>query len=191
MATSKLQQQVSALLNIHLGQYTIRENYRPDWLDRLELDFYIKELQVGIEVQGRQHFEFLPKFHKDIAGFQAQQDRDLRKADLCTQLRISLYYIRYPSRLMDLLECLNRVSCVYQDSMPQHPSASHRTRATKGHKQFWRAYGKAAYAYKINDSTKLQNALARIEQIIERDQLYVLDRHLRQLLLWRFGSIVR
>jgi len=80
VSTSKLQRQVSALLSTHLGQYTIRENYRPEWLGGLELDFYIEELEVGIEVQGRQHFEYTPMFHASYGAFLEQKERDEQKA---------------------------------------------------------------------------------------------------------------
>jgi hypothetical protein len=104
MATSKLQRQVSMLLNTHLGQYTIRENHRPDWLDGLELDFYIEELQVGIEVQGIQHYEYTPWFHGNYEAFLAQKDRDERKSNLCQAQCVSLFYISSMSDKAYLLD---------------------------------------------------------------------------------------
>lgn len=54
MATSKLQKYTSSLLGKHFGEYTIRENHRPEWMmsrdgKRLELDFFIEELNFAIE----------------------------------------------------------------------------------------------------------------------------------------------
>jgi hypothetical protein len=68
MSTSKLQQEVGNLLDREFPQYRIRENYRPDWLlssniTKLELDFYIEELKIGVEVQGEQHYKFVEFFH--------------------------------------------------------------------------------------------------------------------------------
>jgi very-short-patch-repair endonuclease len=46
---------------------------------RLFFDFYIRELGVFIEVQGRQHTEFVKHFHGDKETFQAQKRRDNMK----------------------------------------------------------------------------------------------------------------
>lgn len=88
-----MQKQVSMLLSLRLGKYTIRENHRPPWLDGMELDFYIEELRIAIEVQGQQHFQFVPFFHKDYDDFNAQQERDKDKAMLCRKNGIQLFHI--------------------------------------------------------------------------------------------------
>lgn len=46
----------------------------------LFVDFVIHELKLAIEVQGRQHFEYVPHFHKNMQGFEASQRRDAAKA---------------------------------------------------------------------------------------------------------------
>ena len=49
------------------------------WSDkyiRLFFDFYIKELGVLIEVQGRQHLEFIKHFHGSRESFLQQKYRD-------------------------------------------------------------------------------------------------------------------
>lgn len=88
MTTSKLQEYTAKQLYNNLGHLTIRENYRADWLldsqlSRLELDFYIPDLCLAIEVQGDQHFAFIPFFHKNQEGFALRKQRDREKADLC------------------------------------------------------------------------------------------------------------
>lgn len=98
MATSKLQRYVSQQLSIHFGGYTIRENHRPEWLNTknggyLELDFFIEELDLAIEVQGVQHWTFVEHFHKDSAGYIAQIERDEAKKNLCNDNGISLIEI--------------------------------------------------------------------------------------------------
>ena len=106
MSTSNLQRQVSALLYAHLGQYIIRENRRPEWLEGLELDFYIEELRVGIEVQGQQHYEYTPHFHKSYGKYLEQKDRDERKAALCEYHRVDLRYITHQRDILPLIETL-------------------------------------------------------------------------------------
>jgi len=182
MATSKLQQQVSILLSTHLGQYTIRENHRPDWLDGLELDFYIEELQVGIEVQGIQHFEFSPMFHKDISDFHAQIERDRRKIELCTELDIGLYYIRYPSRLTELLDCLNRVSAVYQEQNAKSSKSIEYTLDSRNFPSYYKLYSKVGYAYKSQNLDRARILLAQLNFLVEHNRLVIPDQHFRKLL---------
>jgi len=78
-----------------MGQYTIRENIRPDWLitqdgTRLELDFYVEELNIAIEVQGTQHYIYTPHFHQNYSGFKNQLERDKVKRQICQQHNIEL-----------------------------------------------------------------------------------------------------
>lgn len=97
MSTSKLQRDVSRLLSIHLGGYNIRENIRPDWLmfegERIELDFYIADLSLAIEVQGEQHYHFVPVFHRSQDGFKRMLARDEQKKRTCDELGIKLYEV--------------------------------------------------------------------------------------------------
>lgn len=95
---SKLEDYLSDQLFTRFGQYSIRRNYYPDWLKesaaaRLQLDFYIDELRMAVEVQGEQHYRFIPHFHKDLAGFYALQKRDKDKAYLCEKNGVELYEV--------------------------------------------------------------------------------------------------
>jgi hypothetical protein len=108
MSTSKLQRRVSELLSIHLGQFTIRENIRPDWLlgpngERLELDFYIEELGIAIEVQGQQHYVYVPYFHGDYDGFRRRLILDRTKKEICEEFDIRLVEIENESSSLDLI----------------------------------------------------------------------------------------
>jgi len=97
MTTSKLQKRVSELLSIHFGNYTIRENNRPDWLvlegSRLELDFIIEELNCAIEVNGLQHYEYVPFFYSSPDDFAVRLKRDKFKSITCANKGIYLYTI--------------------------------------------------------------------------------------------------
>ena len=112
MSVSKLQYKIGNILYTHLGQFHIKENYRPEWLqtqqgNRLELDFYIKELRIAIEVQGRQHYEFVPFFHNDHDGFSDRLSKDRLKREICIQRGITLYEICSESDAIDLIESLD------------------------------------------------------------------------------------
>jgi hypothetical protein len=57
--------------------------------NRLFFDFFIKELSVFVEVQGRQHVEFVKHFHGTADTFRKQKVRDnlkvayVQENDLC------------------------------------------------------------------------------------------------------------
>lgn len=76
------------MLDRKFPQFKIRENYKPDWLISsdntwLELDFYIEEINIAIEVQGEQHFRFISFFHKTQDDFEKRKKHDKEKKDLC------------------------------------------------------------------------------------------------------------
>jgi hypothetical protein len=50
---------------------------------RLFFDFYIKDLGILLEVQGKQHDEFVKHFHTDREGFLAAKRRDNLKKEYC------------------------------------------------------------------------------------------------------------
>jgi len=83
--TSKLERYLSKELYTRFGQYSIKQNYRTQWLMGLELDFYIDELKVAAEVQGDQHYRFIEYFHKTQEGFENQKTRDIQKSILCKE----------------------------------------------------------------------------------------------------------
>jgi hypothetical protein len=105
MATSKLQIAVGNMLDKTFPGFSVRENYRPDWLRSsdltiLELDFYIDELNIAFEVQGIQHVQYVPFFHGDYDGFLKRKQFDQEKKDLCYGAGIRLIEI---FSLMDAL----------------------------------------------------------------------------------------
>lgn len=105
---SKLQYFVSQQLSIHFGQYNIKENHRPDWLNtgnggNLELDFFIKELNLAIEVQGEQHWNFVPFFHGDKDGYNRQIEYDKQKKRVCKSKAIRLIEIFSENEVLDLI----------------------------------------------------------------------------------------
>lgn len=90
---SKLEKYLSKELYTRFGQYSIRQNYRPDWMEGLELDFYIDELKIAAEVQGDQHYGFVEYFHRTIENFEAQKKRDSKKKFICASMGIRLFEI--------------------------------------------------------------------------------------------------
>lgn len=69
---------------------------RPAFLHGLELDGYCEELGVAFEYNGRQHYEFVPFFHRNgPEDLEAQQWRDYETEILCQEEGIALVTLRY------------------------------------------------------------------------------------------------
>ena len=79
---------------------TIRRHYRPDFLDKLELDIFIEEFQLGIEYQGIQHFKPI-KHWGGLEALKATKERDGRKKALCSETGIHLLYFTYEDNLSE------------------------------------------------------------------------------------------
>ena len=58
--------------------------------ERSRLDYYIKDFNVGIEFDGRQHFEYVQHFHSNKDGFKKQQILDEKKNEICALRDISV-----------------------------------------------------------------------------------------------------
>jgi len=53
------------------------------WGTTLYLDFYIPLYQLAIEVNGEQHYKYIPHFHGHPLGFARHQQRDKDKLTWC------------------------------------------------------------------------------------------------------------
>ena len=87
-------------LEIYFGKKFIR--VRPDFLSNtamggrnLELDCYNEELKLAVEYNGRQHYDFIPFFHKNKETFYNQKYRDELKRIYCRDHGIILIEIPY------------------------------------------------------------------------------------------------
>lgn len=78
---------------IYEGHEIIR-HYRPGILEHLELDIYIKDLEIGIEYQGIQHFKPV-KHWGGKEALEKTKARDKRKRELCKTNGIKLVYVYY------------------------------------------------------------------------------------------------
>ena len=127
MATSKLQRQVSNQLSVYFGGYNIRENIRPEWLthsngSRLELDFYLEDLDIAIEVQGQQHYVYTPYFHASYNDFKKQQQRDIAKRTLCQSYGITLIEIDSETKIIEMVRFIRQyIKETYGNSQSPSP----------------------------------------------------------------------
>jgi len=126
VATSKLQIAVGELLDSTFPWLSIRENHRPDWLlssslTRLELDYYIEELKIAFEIQGRQHNEYVEFFHRDYSGYEKRKKYDEEKKDLCYGAGIKLVEI------YTLMDAIIEIKSI-EENIPQNKIKSRRPR---------------------------------------------------------------
>lgn len=80
--------------------HTIHRHYRPDFLKGLELDIYIREMNIGIEYQGMQHYKPI----KHWGGKEALEElrkRDKKKKRFCETQKVKLVYFDYDEGLSD------------------------------------------------------------------------------------------
>lgn len=92
------------------------QNFRPEWLEGLELDRHYPELNVAFEFQGDQHSAFVPRFHRSLNDLYTQRARDRKKRGLCTRKKIFLVTIKssklaiglVASRIMHVVRCKTR-----------------------------------------------------------------------------------
>lgn len=88
-----MEENISLLLKENNIEYTRQKTFK--WLKRkkyLYLDFYLEKYNIGIEVQGEQHFTPIKKFGGE-SFLKEQQERDTIKKRLCDEHGIKLFYI--------------------------------------------------------------------------------------------------
>lgn len=75
----------------------------------LYLDFFIPVIKVGVEVHGKQHYEFIPFFHKNMTDYLLAMNRDDDKADWCELNNIKLIVLKYSDSNDDWRKTINGV----------------------------------------------------------------------------------
>lgn len=89
------------LKEVYGGSYRILEEVKlpgstlPHRRSVLYLDFFIPVIKVGVEVHGRQHYEFTPFFHKNLKDYLLAMNRDDDKSEWCELNNIELIILKY------------------------------------------------------------------------------------------------
>lgn len=73
--------------------YFIQEYQLPN--SRQRLDFFLPNYNLGIEYNGKQHYEYIEFFHKNIEGFEKYKERDIKKQKICKENNIEILDISY------------------------------------------------------------------------------------------------
>lgn len=79
------------LLDFYFGGLKKIDNFRPPWLNGLEIDRYYPEIKVGVEFQGIQHYRPTAQLRQDREGFLDQVRRDTEKISLAAKQGIKIF----------------------------------------------------------------------------------------------------
>lgn len=96
---SKLELQAKFILENIFKQPFVK--VRPDFLRNdvtgynLELDLYNPNLKLAVEINGDQHYKFIPFFHRNKDAFTKQRYRDEMKKWKCQQAGLTLIDVPY------------------------------------------------------------------------------------------------
>lgn len=85
--------------------YEIISQYSPDWLGRQRIDIFIKELNIAIEYNGKQHYEPVMYFGGK-EGFFKTIERDKIKKKKCKRFGCKLIEVKYDEDLQKTVEKL-------------------------------------------------------------------------------------
>ena len=82
------------------------QHYRPDFLKtykngKQEIDIFIPSLNIGIEYQGKQHFEPVSIFGGE-KGYNRMKKLDYQKFEKCTKNGIKIYYFSYEKKIPEI-----------------------------------------------------------------------------------------
>lgn len=77
---------------------TVIHHHRPDWLDGLELDIWVPELELALEYQGQQHF-YPVEAWGGKGALKALQSRDQKKRETCNRVGVTLVEVDYTEPL--------------------------------------------------------------------------------------------
>lgn len=61
----------------------------------IRADFYLPKQNCIIEFNGKQHYEYMPEYHKSEGSFKYQQERDTELEKYCLKNNINLMVFRY------------------------------------------------------------------------------------------------
>jgi very-short-patch-repair endonuclease len=93
---SKMHVAIRDLLKETFPSFKVFEEYPVDVGRRtLPVDLCVSDLKLCVECHGRQHFEWVPHFHKTKEDFVAQQTRDRQKKQAIINAGWALLTIRF------------------------------------------------------------------------------------------------
>lgn len=87
--------------------YEVITQYSPNWLGRQRIDIFIKELNIAIEYNGKQHYEPITYFG-GREGFLKTVERDEMKRKKCKRNGCELIEVKYNEDLQKTVESIKK-----------------------------------------------------------------------------------
>lgn len=87
----------------HYPQYKVLQHYHDTWLGNQHLDVYIKDINVGIEYQGAQHYKAIEIFGGE-EGLINTQKRDKQKVAKCKKNNTKLVIVNEGYNFSDVIK---------------------------------------------------------------------------------------
>ena len=95
---SKYEEKVISLLQKGKYKFEREKSFNDLKKGLYRFDFYVvggRTVPCVLEVQGEQHYQYVPKFYRSRAEFEAAKERDRRKISYCLAHEIPIYVIPY------------------------------------------------------------------------------------------------
>ena len=94
-----------------------KEPFRRTMVNGYAIDFYNKDLMIGLMYNSIHHYKYSPKFHKVYSKFVASQNRDKLRRKTCNMMGIKLITIPYNTEcvegtIKERLEISNDCQCL-------------------------------------------------------------------------------
>lgn len=96
------------------NNFSITPQKRFNWLGLQSLDVYIPDLEIAIEIQGKQHFSSCDFFGGE-ERFKSTIERDERKYRLCQEHKVILLYYVFDDRIQIPQEFLDKHEYIRDD----------------------------------------------------------------------------
>lgn len=88
--------------------------YSTEWIKPQRFDMYLKEYNIAIEYNGKQHYHPVDIFGGE-EGFKICQERDKRKMEKCLQNNCKLFIVRYDHEEEDIKYIINEINKIIKN----------------------------------------------------------------------------
>ena len=68
----------------------LEQHYKVPFKRSLDLDFYNKDLMVGLQYNSIHHYKYSSNFHKTYRKFVETKEKDIRRKQMCKEMGIEL-----------------------------------------------------------------------------------------------------
>ena len=75
----------------------------------MPIDAYFKNHNIALEYNGRQHYEYVQVFHKNIENFKKQKHRDSLKYNKIIESGMKLLIIKHNDTGEDIIKKVNKI----------------------------------------------------------------------------------